>query len=205
MDFNNFNSSDWQNFSYSALLLIILTLGILTRREISFGKILQYLAIWSLISLFFIAIYSYRYQFRNFKDRIIAEINPATAKIKQENEIVINVSQDGHFYLNSKINGVKVRFMIDTGASDIVINLNDAKRIGADVKTLTFNKIYQTANGNSLGATINLEELEISGIKFKNLSASVNSGNMGVSLLGISFLKRLKKYEFYQDQLILTI
>jgi len=95
--------------------------------------------------------------------------------------------------------------MIDTGASDISISLKDAKKIGVNIKNLEFNKRYQTANGIALGASISLKEMEVGEIKFFDLTASVNGGDMNNSLLGMSFLKRLKKYEFYQDQLILTI
>ena len=46
--------------------------------------------------------------------------------------------------------------------------------------------------------------MEISGIKFRDVKASVTQGEMGVNLLGMSFLRRFDKYEFYQDRLILT-
>ena len=118
---------------------------------------------------------------------------------------MINLSQDGHFYLNVKINNVPVRFMIDTGASDIVLNLDEAKRVGIDVKKLRFDKTYQTANGKSFGAMVVLDEITVADVIFRKVSASVNSAEMGTSLLGMRFLRQFKKYEFYQDKLVLTI
>ncbi len=205
MDFSNFSSSDWQSFSYSALLLIILIISLSTRREFSFGKVLKYLAIWSATILFLVGLYSYRYEFADLKKRIYSELNPAAAQINQNQQIIIRASEDGHFYVDTKINGAAVRFMIDTGASDIALNLTDAAKIGINTTNLNFNKRYQTANGTSFGASVTLEKVEIAGVKFINLPASINSGNMGISLLGMSFLKRLKKYEVFQDKLILTI
>lgn len=204
MDFNNLSSADWQHFSYCALLLVVLTAGLMTRKEFSINKTIKYLAIWLGVAIVLVALYSYRYEFSDFKNRLAGEINPSQAQASR-GQIIINVSQDGHFYVNAKINGVDIRFMVDTGASDIAINLNDAKRIGLNTKSLIFNKRYQTANGVALGAAVTLEELEIADAKFTNINASVNGSEMGTSLLGMSFLKQLKKYEVFQDKLILTI
>ena len=118
-------------------------------------------------------------------------------------KIVINLSQDDHFYLNTKINGKSVRFLVDTGASDVVLNLRDARKIGVDVNRLRFNKVYNTANGVVRGASIVLRRLEFAGIEFYDVNASVNAADLDVSLLGMSFLQKFDKYEVYQDKLIL--
>ncbi len=201
----NLNNNDWQNFIYLAVILIFMIAGLLSRRDVNFAKILKYLVIWSVIGLISIALYAYRYEFSDFATRIKGEINPSAAQISGSGQIIINLSQDGHFYIDIKINEVPVRFMVDTGASNITLNIIDAKRLGIDPKKLDFNRQYQTANGTSWGASVNLKELEIAGIKFYNINASVNSADMGISLLGMSFLRQFKKYEFYQDRLVLTI
>ncbi len=153
-----------------------------------------------------VALYAYRFEFADFKSRIMGEINPASARFDQDlGELVINISQDGHFYLNVKINGVAVRFMVDTGASDVTLSLEDAKKVGLDVSGLKFSKPYQTANGTAWGASVVLKDVMIGEVKFIEVSASVNSAKMGNSLLGMSFLRRFKKYEFYQDKLVLSI
>ncbi len=200
----NLSSSDWQSFTYYALILLFLFTGLISRQDLPFSKIFKYLSIWLGIAIIIISLYSYRYEFYDFKNRILGEINPSAARINEEGQISINISRDGHFYMDVKVNGAMVKFMVDTGASDITLNLNDAKNAGIDVENLNFNKRYQTANGISLGAGVILKEMEISGVKFRNMLASVNSSNMGVSLLGMSFLKQCKKYEFYQNRLVLT-
>ena len=204
MNFSNFGNGDWQNFIYLALLLVVLVASFASRREFALKKILKYLAIWSFVGFIVIALYSYRYEFAGFKARILGEINPTAARVMEKGELVINLAQDGHFYMDLKVNGVPMRFMIDTGASDIVISLEEAKKLGIGKKTLIFNKEYQTANGTSWGASITLNKVEVGNIKFENVPASVNSAEMGTALLGMSFLRRFQKYEFYQDKLILT-
>ena len=205
MEISNLNQGDWQNLVYLLIVLVFLGGSFLSRSSLGIAKIAKYFAIWSAIGLIIIIFYSYRFEFQGLKNRILGEINPSQARINEQGSLVINISQDGHFYVNSKINGVSVRFMIDTGASEIVINSKEAKRIGFDLGKLNFNRQYQTANGISWGANVTLDSLEIEDIKFTKINASVNDADMGVSLLGMSFLRKFKKYEFYQDQLELTL
>lgn len=194
--------SDNQSLVYLLILLGFLLMSLFFRREMKFTKALKYLAAWGFIAIIMVALYAYRFEFSDFKNRILGEINPQKP-IGQNGKIIINIAQDKHFYLNAKINGKTIRFMIDTGASDIVLNLNDAKEIGINVERLSFNKPYQTANGVIFGASTVVEEIEIAGVKFYGVKASVNKANLGVSLLGMSFLREFKRYEFYQDKLIL--
>jgi aspartyl protease family protein len=205
MDLGLLDKGDWQNFIYFALILVVMTASLLSRRDLGFVKILKYLGIWSIAGFTAISLYAYRYEFSDFKNRILGEIKPSAVQITKAGELVINLAQDGHFYMDLKVNGVLVRFMIDTGASDIVISPGEAKRIGINPKELIFNKPYQTANGTSWGAAIILEEIEIGNVKFRDIAASVNNADMGISLLGMSFLRKFEKYEFYHDRLVLKI
>ncbi len=197
-------NNDLSQIVYLVILILIMSYGMINRKEMSLKKIVKYFLIWSLIGLIIIALYAYRFEFNNFKERISGEINPTSAQLNQQGQLIINISDDSHFYVKILINKKPILFMIDTGASDIVLNLQDAIKIGVNPKNLIFNRQFQTANGRVLGASIILKEVEISGIKFKDVRASVTNGEMGVNLLGMSFLRRFGKYEFYQDRLILT-
>lgn len=197
-------NNDLSQIVYLVILILIMSYGMINRKEMSLKKIVKYFLIWSLIGLIIIALYAYRFEFNNFKERISGEINPTSAQLNQQGQLIINISDDSHFYVKILINKKPILFMVDTGASDIVLNLQDALKIGVNPKNLIFNRQFQTANGRVLGASIILKEVEISGIKFKDVKASVTNGEMGVNLLGMSFLRRFGKYEFYQDRLILT-
>lgn len=205
MSFNSLDHGDWQNFIYLGLVLTVLVGSLLSRRDLPFSKIFKYLAIWAAVAIAAIIVYSYRFEFSDVKSRFLREINPSAVQVNAEGELVISLSQDGHFYMDLKINGVPMRFMVDTGASDIVISIKDAKRLGIDPTKLTFNRSYQTANGISWGAYVNLSEIEIGNAKFHNVGASVNNADMGTPLLGMSFLRQFEKYEFYRDKLVLKI
>jgi aspartyl protease family protein len=200
----NLDSSDWQNFIYSLLILVAIISGF-SFRYLSFAKIFKYSLFWIIFIIIAILLYSYRFEFEDLKQRFIGELNPSKPFVNQNGEIVINMSSDGHFYINIKINEKNIRFMVDTGASDVSLDLEDAKNIGIDLDQLNFSKEYKTANGTALGANIVLDQIQIDQFSFYNINASVNSKNIGISLLGMSFLRKLQKYEFRKNQLILTI
>ncbi|MES2961174.1 MAG: TIGR02281 family clan AA aspartic protease [Pseudomonadota bacterium] len=204
MDFNSLNQGDWQNFIYLTLILVMLVSGLISRR-MPFPKVVKYLAIWSAIGILAISLYAYRFEFSDFKNRVMGEIKPSSIQITDAGEMIINLAQDGHFYMDVEVNESPMRFMIDTGASDIVISLAEARRIGIKTEKLNFNKSYQTANGISWGASVVLKTMKVGNMVFYDIPASVNSAEMGTPLLGMSFLRRFKKYEFYRDKLILSM
>ena len=204
MGINNLNSADWPQMIYLLLLLMVISISLFSRGIMPFKQIIKYLGIWSAIALIIISLYSYRFEFSDFKNKVLGEISPRTARINSSGQMIINLARDGHFYLNIMVNNTSMLFMIDTGASDIVIGIPEAKKLGIKTDDLSYTKTYQTANGKSFGATIKLDKMTISDVNFYDISASVNSSNMGTPLLGMSFLRKLRKYEFYQDKLILT-
>ena len=205
MDFNNLNDSDWRSLIYLSILLCAMLAGVVFRSNLKITTIMKYFVIWGIGAFLAIILYAYRYEFSDFKNRIIGEVNPSAAQVTKSGNMIINLSDDGHFYIDVKINNVPILFMIDTGASDITISLKEAKRIGINLKSINFNKEYQTANGKTWGGNVILEKLEVGGVVFNNISASVNSSEMGTSLLGMSFLRQFRKYEFYRDRLELMI
>lgn len=186
------------------LLLAFIASSIFTRGNMPFLKAVKYFSIWAAIAMFIIILYSFRFDFLEVKTRLVGELNPSHIQVNSSDKIIINMSYGNHFYANVKVNNKNIRFMIDTGATDMVLSLRDAKKAGINIAKLIFNKPYQTANGISYGASVVLKDVKFGNLNLKNVRASVNSTDMGVSLLGMSFLRNFKKYEFYQNKLILT-
>ena len=121
---------------------------------------LIYLSIWLVIFLVLFIIFSYREFFLN--NRIIAQLRPGYAIYNQKNDsISFYAAEDGHFYANLYVNKVKIRFLLDTGASNIVLSKQDAKKANINIDNLKYNKRYSTANGIVLGARINLPILAV--------------------------------------------
>jgi aspartyl protease family protein len=111
---------------------------------------------------------------------------------------------DGQFRIEAAVNGTPLEFLIDTGARDVVLTLHDAERLGYDPEDLDFSNSYVTANGGVMGAPIILPEIAIGPIRVSDIAAAVNGAPMPDSLLGVSFLDRLKSYEVTDGVLTLT-
>ena len=129
---------------------------------------------------------------------------PDQAVLRQDGQIVVARAPDDHFYLTLDIDGTPVRFMVDTGASTVVLSDRDTDRLGIDRRGLAFFGSAQTANGTIRTARITLRDVRLDGEPLGDLPASVGDGPLGISLLGMDFLNRFEKVEMSRDRLVLT-
>lgn len=118
-------------------------------------------------------------------------------------EYVIDAGAGGHFLIEAVVNGAPVTFLVDTGASNVVLTMADAERLGFRPETLRFTQRFASANGEVRGAPVVLREIRIGQFSLFDLAASVNEAPLRVSLLGMSFLKQLNGYEVSDGKLIL--
>jgi len=167
-------------------------------------QIFKYLLIWAAIFLISIVAYSYRSHIVDIKNHVMAELIPERGAQKTSNSMRFNISSDGHFYIRATVNNTPIRFLVDTGASQIVLTPKDAGRLGFSPDNLVFNQVFQTANGTVRGSSIKLNVFSIGDYNLMNLPASVNEVSMGSSLIGMTFFNRLESYEFKGDVLTLN-
>lgn len=115
----------------------------------------------------------------------------------------IRSGTDGHFVAAADVDGTDVRFLVDTGASSVVLTPEDAERIGLRVSERDFTLVYHTANGTVRAAPVTLRHVRIGSLVVRDVEAAVNEVSIGISLLGMSFLSRLDGYQVQGNQLIL--
>ncbi|WP_420584208.1 retropepsin-like aspartic protease family protein [Ruegeria sp.] len=113
-------------------------------------------------------------------------------------------SFDGHYYLPVLVNGEPITFLVDTGASQIVLSEQDARRIGLDPDQLNYLGRASTANGEVRTAPVRLDSLELGPITDHGVSAWVNEGDLRQSLLGMDYLHRFSNVQFTDGRLILS-
>lgn len=118
-------------------------------------------------------------------------------------ELSIPAGDNGHFMVTAMANGSPVRFLVDTGASGILLGEEDARRVGISPAALNFDTRVQTANGEMPVARATLRQIRISGLIVDDLEVWITRSPMPVGLLGMSFLKRLASYEAKHDRLVL--
>ncbi len=119
------------------------------------------------------------------------------------NAATIRREPDGHFWAETKANGVRVKFMVDTGASTVALTFNDAVRMGLDPGNLAYDWTIRTANGDTVGASVLIEEISIGGVEIENVEGMVLRDGLTQSLLGMSFLSELNSYEVRGNTLII--
>lgn len=158
-------------------------------------KNIKYALIWMGIFLVAAVAHSYRFELASVKDKVLANLLPGRSFEKAPGKMSFHISSNGHFYISAMVNNVPVRFLADTGASDIVFSPKDGRRLGFRPEELNFNRIYQTANGQGRGASIRLDRLQVGALRLRNIRASVNQASMRNSLLGMRFFNRLKGYD----------
>jgi aspartyl protease family protein len=131
------------------------------------------------------------------------DLRPAKIDDGPALEHVVEADPSGHYVIEAMVNGAPVTFLVDTGASEIVLTLDDARRIGLEPRTLAFTQRFSTANGEVRGAPVVLREIRIGQFRLLDVTASVNEAPLAVSLLGMSFLEQLSGYEVQRGRLIL--
>jgi clan AA aspartic protease (TIGR02281 family) len=110
----------------------------------------------------------------------------------------------GQITLTAMVNGAPIRFVVDTGASHVTLTPEDARAAGIGISELSFNRRSNTANGTVLVAPVNLREIRIEQLSVENVPAAVNKNLAGVSLLGMSFLNRLKGFQMRDGALTIN-
>jgi len=189
-----------------ALLMILVMVGsgfwyqLRTRSGLAW---LKYGVIWIGLGALLIAGYSLREGFGILGSRMAAELMPGHA-VEPPGTVVIRAQSDGHFHLRAIVDGTALPFLVDTGATPIVLSPDAAQRMGVDLTKLSFSVKTRTANGIGRAAPISLKEFRIGPISIRNIPALVNQAPMSESLLGVSFLSQLKSYAVAGETLTLV-
>ncbi|MDP6345312.1 MAG: TIGR02281 family clan AA aspartic protease [Alphaproteobacteria bacterium] len=190
-----YGHEDWSRLIYLLLLFVLISGGFFGARRLNIGKAARYAAIWLGIGLVLMLGYSYRQELQTIGQRLLGEVVPHQGTPAGARALSFRADQSGHFSIEAWVNGTPVRFLVDTGATAIVLTRADAERIGIDPAALSFTRFAHTANGIVRTAPIRLGDLAIGGLRLEGLPAMVNEGELGQSLLGMAFLDRLRSYE----------
>lgn len=167
---------------------------------------LKHAAAWALIAVALMTGYTYRTELQMVVNRVAGEVLPPghvmTVETKEGGERAVRIRGDGngHFAAQGTVNDVEVSLLVDTGASTVVLKAADAERAGIDVSGLSFSVPVQTANGTAYAAPVRLRSVGVGPIVFDGVEALVaKPGSLEESLLGMSFLRRLRSYEVVGD------
>ena len=181
--------------AYLGLLLAAVGGWVIVEYRQRLGLALRSAAAWGLIFVGAVAGYGLWTDIRT-------DIGPAQMTVS-EGKVELPRAPDGHYYATLMLNGTELRFMADTGATNMVLSQQDARRIGIDPATLVYLAEAQTANGTVRTARVTLDSVELGPFRDAPFQAWVTDGEMEGSLLGMDYLG-LFRIEIAGDRMILT-
>ena len=185
------------NLLYVSLLLVAVGGWFLVQNRLSLGKLLQQALIWVFIFLGVLAAVG-------LWEDIKRTVAPRHAVVLDGETIKVPRSADGHYHLRVAVNDVPVEFVVDTGATSVVLTRKDAERVGLDPNDLAFIGRANTANGTVRTAPVRLATMSLGPITDRNVPASVNEGELFQSLLGMSYLQRWSRVSIEGEKLVLS-
>lgn len=185
-------------------LLALVSSGLVASRRIDLGVTARNIALWAAIFAAVFLAYAFRDDLRHAGLKARSALIPAYAIADTPRSMLVSRSSEGGgFYVMGEVDGAPMRFIVDTGATDIVLSPQDAMRAGLLDASTRFSRPNETANGVGYGAAVMAESLTVGPIHLTNVPVFVNQAPMSASLLGMSFLERLDSFEVRGDQLFL--
>lgn len=181
---------------YLSLLLVAIGGWLFVRNRASLGNLAQMAALWGLIFLGAIAAIG-------LWDDIRRNTIPQQTVVA-ENAIELPRANDGHFYAVMQVNGESVRFMVDTGATQLVLTQEDAERVGLNPADLPYLGRSETANGVIRTAYSSVDTIRFGPFYDTDVDVSITRSELDISLLGMRYLGLFDSVEIRQDRLILS-
>jgi len=129
---------------------------------------------------------------------------PEAADASASGTMEVPRNGNGHFAVEGRVDGRRLEFVVDTGASVVALSAADASSIGIHPAERDFTASVRTANGVVRAAPVKLDSIDLGDVTVRDVDAMVlPDGTLSDNLLGLSFLSRLKRYQFSTDKLVL--
>ena len=186
--------NDYGHLAYLVLLLCVVGGWVFVSNR-NVGQTLRQAAIWALIFAGVAGVAGFVQQ---------SGMARPQQSVLAENVVEVPRGYDGHYRLTLEIDGTPVNFVVDTGASEMVLSREDAERVGIDTERLMYSGSASTANGIVGTASVRLANVTLGPIRDENVRALVNEGELFGSLLGMGYLQRFERIEIAEDRLVLT-
>jgi aspartyl protease family protein len=181
-------------------------------------QLLREVASWGVVAVIGVAAFSHFETLKTGAERMLGLPTPADVAAEQQQSVRRKVSpsaslgtvveiqaeRNGHFNAEADINGRPIEVMIDTGATMVALSYEDAQRAGILLNDNDFTRAVSTANGIARVAPVTLDRVTIGDITVRDVPAAVaERGRLKTSLLGMSFLSRLSRFDMRSGRLVM--
>ncbi|WP_281856360.1 retropepsin-like aspartic protease family protein [Litoreibacter halocynthiae] len=189
------DSEDTARLIYLVLLGSVIAGYFLISNRARMGEMARQAALWGFIFVGVIVAYG-------LWNDVSKTVLPRQSTF-ENGRIEVPVRSDGHYHLTLHVGDVPVEFIVDTGASSVVLTQEDAERVGIDTETLIYGGRASTANGEVRTARVTLENVRLGELDEGRVRAFVNEGELDSSLLGMAYLRRFGRVEITPNTLVL--
>lgn len=181
-------------------------------------QLLREVASWGVVAIIAIAAFSHFETLKTGAERMLglptagevvqlqraSRTAPAVRPTTRGPVVEINAESNGHFNAEAEINGRAIEVMIDTGATMVALSYEDAERAGIRLNDNDFTRAVSTANGVARVAPVTLDRVAVGNILVRDVPAAVaEPGRLKTSLLGMSFLSRLSRFDMRSGRLVM--
>ncbi len=196
------NGDQAADFLYLVLVLVLVLSAFMTRR-VPIGRSLQMFAAWALIFGAAFVAFTLKDDFAALGKRVYSEVRGGGTEMVQAGETLrIKQSEDGHFWVNARLNGAEVRFLIDSGATTTSISTDTARR--AEIESRGgFPAIVRTANGTVTVQRGRANLLSVGSIERRDMAVHISEAFGDMNVLGMNFLSSLSGWSVEGQWLVL--
>lgn len=191
---------------YLGLFGAVLAAGLFASGQ-RFGQMARQAGIWLAVLVVLVVGYEYRFELQESAARVTSGLMPGTAitQTSADGDLSVTIQRRGrHFETVGTVNGSRQEFLVDTGASTVVLTEANARKAGIDPETLNYRIPVATANGTAMAARVSDIEVAIGGIVRPGMTALVaRDGQLSSNLLGMNFLDTLHSFEVQRDRMVL--
>lgn len=199
----NFDDSGPRIVALSALAFVFLASFVFGQPKVR--EIVQGTLFWGGLCALLVIGYTYRTDLVQAGYRVLGALAPGLAVTQPDGSILIVRDASGHFVVDGRVNGSRTSFLLDTGASAVVLTFNDAKRAGYNPDELSFTVPVSTANGRAMVAPIQIDTISVGDHTLRNVRGFVaRDGSLAGSLFGLTALDRLRSWRIEGDRLIMN-
>jgi len=187
-------------FAIGALVLVA---SALFSRRIGFGEIVRSVLGWVAIFAVFIVIFSYQHELTGVWNRVTGELTGSNEQQVVGSTLKIRQSPDGHYWADAEVNGMPVRFLIDSGATTTAMALKTAQAANVDINEGGFPTYLSTANGTVEAQRGTIGTLKVGPMTAVDLPVVVAEAFGDSNVLGMNFLSQMKSWRVEGREMIL--
>ncbi|HEX5779572.1 MAG TPA: TIGR02281 family clan AA aspartic protease [Xanthobacteraceae bacterium] len=171
------------------------------------GEMIRAVLFWAMIALLLALVYSYRFELETISGRLLSELlisRPTTVSSNDGITVQVARARGGDFSVQAQVNDAPVTMLVDTGASSVVLTQEAAKAANLPLDLLKYDVPIETANGRARAAAVVLDRIAVGGIVERRVPALISApGDLRTSLLGMTFLNRLRSFEVRGGRLMM--